>query len=163
MLAGDTTWSQRSQVTTTTRVRAPFALRRSASYRVALPAPGVERAIHFSEDSNGFYLDGKQYNPTGPPSVVAQSGTVEEWTLENDTDEVHDFHIHQAHFVVESINGIAQPNAHWVDTVNLLPQGTGVQGQIHPSETKVLIDFRDPTIRGTLLYHCHILDHEDGG
>jgi FtsP/CotA-like multicopper oxidase with cupredoxin domain len=27
----------------------------------------------------------------------------------------------------------------------------------------VIIDFRDPTIRGTFLYHCHILDHEDGG
>ena len=35
--------------------------------------------------------------------------------------------------------------------------------QAIPSLTKVLIDFRDPVIRGTFVYHCHILDHEDGG
>jgi FtsP/CotA-like multicopper oxidase with cupredoxin domain len=25
------------------------------------------------------------------------------------------------------------------------------------------MDFRDPEIAGKSLYHCHILDHEDGG
>jgi FtsP/CotA-like multicopper oxidase with cupredoxin domain len=25
------------------------------------------------------------------------------------------------------------------------------------------MDFRDPVVRGTFLYHCHILDHEDQG
>jgi len=164
MLADDTTWSTSAKVrSTAARVRAPVALRRSQFYRVALPAPVAERTIHFEEDANGFYLDDKQYDPTGPSSVIAQSGTVEEWTLENDTFEVHDFHIHQVHFVVESIDGVAQPSPHWVDTVTMPPGATGVQGQFHPSETKVLIDFRDPIIRGTFVYHCHILDHEDGG
>jgi FtsP/CotA-like multicopper oxidase with cupredoxin domain len=27
----------------------------------------------------------------------------------------------------------------------------------------VLIDFRDPVIRGIFLFHCHLLEHEDGG
>jgi FtsP/CotA-like multicopper oxidase with cupredoxin domain len=27
----------------------------------------------------------------------------------------------------------------------------------------ILVDFRDPLVRGTFLFHCHILDHEDGG
>ena len=27
----------------------------------------------------------------------------------------------------------------------------------------VLADFRDPVVRGTFVYHCHILEHEDGG
>jgi suppressor of ftsI len=163
VLADDSQWAQPSQTQVSTHVRAPFALRRSAFYRVALPAPAAQRTIHFEEDANGFYLDNQKYDPTGPPSIVAQSGTVEEWTLENDTDEVHAFHIHQAHFIVESINGVVQPNQHWLDTVELTPQGAGVQGQVHPSQMKVIIDFRDPTIRGTFLYHCHILDHEDGG
>jgi FtsP/CotA-like multicopper oxidase with cupredoxin domain len=163
VLADDTNWAQPSQSQVTTRVRKPFALRRSQFYRVALPAPAVQRTLHFEEDANGFYIDDQKYDPTGPVSIVAQSGTVEEWTLENDTNEVHDFHIHQAHFIVESVNGVTQPNQHWVDTVEMVPQGIGVQGQVHPSETKVIIDFRDPTIRGTFLYHCHILDHEDGG
>jgi FtsP/CotA-like multicopper oxidase with cupredoxin domain len=38
-----------------------------------------------------------------------------------------------------------------------------VQGQVIPSTVKVSIDFRNPVIRGTFVYHCHILDHEDGG
>jgi FtsP/CotA-like multicopper oxidase with cupredoxin domain len=65
--------------------------------------------------------------------------------------------------VVQSVNGVAQPNPHWVDTLDIPPQGIGVSGQRHPSTTTVLIDFRDPVIRGIFLYHCHILDHEDGG
>ncbi len=149
--------------TATARVKAPSSLRRSRFYRTALPAPAAQRTIHFSEDDNGFYLDGKAYDPAAPPTVVARSGTVEEWTLENDSEEVHAFHIHQVHFVVESVNGQAEPNPHWLDTVDIAPQGHGNGGQIHPSQTKVLIDFRDPTVRGTFLYHCHILDHEDRG
>jgi FtsP/CotA-like multicopper oxidase with cupredoxin domain len=30
-------------------------------------------------------------------------------------------------------------------------------------KVKVIMDFRDPEIAGTFVYHCHILDHEDGG
>jgi FtsP/CotA-like multicopper oxidase with cupredoxin domain len=26
-----------------------------------------------------------------------------------------------------------------------------------------MLDFRDPVVRGTFLFHCHIVDHEDGG
>jgi hypothetical protein len=25
------------------------------------------------------------------------------------------------------------------------------------------MDFRDPNIAGTFVYHCHVLDHEDAG
>jgi FtsP/CotA-like multicopper oxidase with cupredoxin domain len=25
------------------------------------------------------------------------------------------------------------------------------------------VDFRNPAIRGTFVFHCHMLDHEDGG
>jgi FtsP/CotA-like multicopper oxidase with cupredoxin domain len=28
---------------------------------------------------------------------------------------------------------------------------------------KLRIDFRDPNIIGTFPYHCHLLEHEDGG
>jgi FtsP/CotA-like multicopper oxidase with cupredoxin domain len=147
----------------TTRVRAPLSLRRPRFYRMPLPAPAAQRTLHFSEDANGFYIDGAAFSATAPPAIVAQAGTVEEWTLVNDTDEVHDFHIHQVHFVIESVNGAPASNPHWVDTVNIPPQGHGVAGQLVPSTVKVAIDFRDPVIRGTFVYHCHILDHEDGG
>ncbi len=146
-----------------TRVRAPLALRRPRFYRTPLPAPAAQRTLRFSEDDNGFYINGAAFDAAAAPAIVAQSGTVEEWTLVNDSEEVHDFHIHQAHFVVESVNGVPSADPHWVDTVNVPPQGHGVQGQVIPSTVKVSIDFRNPVIRGTFVYHCHILDHEDGG
>ncbi|MGA2394125.1 MAG: multicopper oxidase family protein [Candidatus Lustribacter sp.] len=165
VLENDSSWPNPSTATTTAtkRVAKVASLRYSQYYHSMMPAPAQERLIHFTEDANGFYINGQAYSPTAAPQIVAQSGTTEEWTLENDTQEVHSFHIHQVHFVVESINGVPQPNEHWLDTYDIPPEGVGVTGQLIPSLTKVLLDFRDPTIRGTFLFHCHILDHEDGG
>lgn len=163
VLTNDSAWPANLQ-TQGTRVRTAMGIRRSSlSYRTALPAPATTRTIHFTEDANGFYLDGLAYNPAGAPAITAQSGTVEEWTLENDSNEVHVFHIHQVHFVVESVNGQNVSGQHWYDTFDIPAQAQGVQGQVHPGTVKILIDFRDPVIRGIFLYHCHILDHEDGG
>jgi FtsP/CotA-like multicopper oxidase with cupredoxin domain len=165
VLENDSSWPSPSTATTTAtkRVAKLASLRYSQYYHSTMPAPAQQRTIHFTEDANGFYINGQAYSPTAAPQVVAQSGTTEQWTLENDTQEVHSFHIHQAHFIVQSINGVVQPNQHWLDTFDLSPAGIGVTGQLVPSLTTVLIDFRDPTIRGTFLFHCHILDHEDGG
>jgi FtsP/CotA-like multicopper oxidase with cupredoxin domain len=142
----------------------------------AVPAPGAtpralgtydraigsaiaqRRTVAFTEDANGFYLNGQSYAPTGAPMFTARSGTVEEWTLTNDSTEVHDFHIHQVHFVVEDVDGVHQP-AGWHDSFTL----PIVHADGTPSVTHVLIDFRDPLVRGTFLFHCHLLEHEDGG
>jgi len=70
-------------------------------YRTA-PRPAEQRLIRFGEDANGFYLNKTAYRPNDAPMIVARAGTTEEWTLENDTDEVHTFHIHQVHFIVEA-------------------------------------------------------------
>jgi FtsP/CotA-like multicopper oxidase with cupredoxin domain len=164
VLADDTNWPQPSTATTQAkRVLKLASVRYSQYYHSTMPAPAAQRLIHFEEDANGFYINNLAYDPAAAPQITARSGTVEEWTLENDTQEVHSFHIHQVHFIVESINGVVQPNPHWLDTFDLSPEGIGIAGQLIPSQTKVLIDFRDPTIRGTFLFHCHILDHEDGG
>ena len=45
------------------------------------------------------------------------------------------------------------------DTVDL-PYWSG--SGPYPS-VKVRMDFRDPNIVGTFVYHCHILQHEDAG
>jgi FtsP/CotA-like multicopper oxidase with cupredoxin domain len=164
VLTNDSNWPSAATATTQAkRVLKLTSISFSQYYHTTMPAPAQQRLVHFTEDDNGFYLNGQQYSAAAPPMFTANSGTTEEWTLENDTTELHDFHIHQTHFVVESINGVTQPNQHWVDTVIMPPEGVGVAGQIIPSTMKVLIDFRDPTIRGTFLFHCHILDHEDGG
>ncbi len=124
-----------------------------ADHAAALPASAARRIIRFTEDANGFYIDGKTFAMNAPPSIVARSGTVEDWTILNRTNEVHDFHIHQIHFAAERIDGrpVAQPI--WQDTIVVRPHGS----------VELLMDFRDPIVRGIFLYHCHILDHEDQG
>ena len=47
----------------------------------------------------------------------------------------------------------------WRDTV-LVPVR---RGAARPGSVKVLVDFRSPIVRGTFVFHCHMLDHEDGG
>lgn len=145
----------------TPRVAAPFGLKKVAQYGT-VGGPAVRRTIHFEEDAKGFYIDNAAYDPRKGPLVTARSGTLEEWTLSNETDEVHVFHIHQVHFIVETINGAAVRKRKWLDTVDVPPQ-QHAGSRPKPSTVTVLIDFRDPAMRGTFLFHCHILDHEDGG
>jgi suppressor of ftsI len=117
-----------------------------------------QRTLDFTEDDDGFYLNGTAYAMASAPMFAAQSGTVERWALRNTTGEVHAFHIHQLHFITQDIDGVAVPPI-WRDTLNLpIAHADGT-----PSVTHVLLDFRDPIIRGTFLFHCHLLEHEDGG
>jgi FtsP/CotA-like multicopper oxidase with cupredoxin domain len=132
-------------------------------YLKPLPQPSVFRTVHFQEEHGRFYLDGSSYEPQAPINMIAHSGTVEAWDLENDTSEVHVFHIHQTHFVVQSVNGVREPVPHWIDTVDLPPEHLLSDGSARASHVKVIVDFRDPRIRGIFFYHCHILDHEDNG
>jgi FtsP/CotA-like multicopper oxidase with cupredoxin domain len=117
------------------------------------------RTFVFSETADGdtFFINGQQFNPDSVNSEV-NVGDVEEWTLINTTGEWHAFHIHQLDFLVTEINGVAQPGNSFHDTVNL-PFLTGSQ----PGIVKVIVPFTDPNIVGKFVYHCHILEHEDGG
>jgi FtsP/CotA-like multicopper oxidase with cupredoxin domain len=128
----------------------------------ALPAPVADRHIDFTENADGFYINNHRYVMGEPPSMTARTGTIERWTLRNFTAEVHDFHIHQVHFMVESIDGTSVSPAYWADTVTVPPAYFPHRG-VRPGTAVVLMDFRSPVIKGTFLYHCHILDHEDGG
>ena len=77
--------------------------------------------------------------------------------------EVHDFHIHQVHFVTESIDGIPVVPRMWSDTLNVPRARAGPAAVRFQGKAVILVDFRDPIVRGTFVYHCHILDHEDQG
>jgi suppressor of ftsI len=124
-----------------------------AQHDPEMPTPAARRTITFTEDANGFYIDGKTFAMNAPPSIVAHSGTTEVWTILNRTNEVHDFHIHQIHFAARRVDGRPVHLPIWQDTIVVRPRGS----------VELLMDFRDPIVRGTFLYHCHILDHEDQG
>nr|MBO2515352.1 copper oxidase [Gammaproteobacteria bacterium] len=109
-----------------------------------------------------FYIDSGagpvQYDPNRVDATI-EAGTVEEWTILNASGELHAFHIHQTDFQVTEIDGEPQEFVGHQDSVNVPYQDDdGTPGQV-----KVLIDFRDPIIVGKFVYHCHILEHEDGG
>ncbi len=130
----------------------------------------TKRLIYFSEQGVGtngpfqFYVtvDGQKphiYRTSDAPAIVTHVGAIEDWTIENRSGEAHAFHMHQIHFLVEAINGVPVDNPYLLDTVTVPHwKGTGP----YPSVT-LRMDFSDPNIAGTFLFHCHILDHEDGG
>lgn len=115
--------------------------------------------IVFSEDTanNTFSINNKMYDPDYVDTWV-EVPSVKLWLIQNATDELHVFHIHQTDFAVLSVNGQHQPLDGMVDTANLPFQADG-----KPGEVLVMIDFRHDIIEGLFVYHCHILEHEDGG
>lgn len=137
---------------------------------LAALTPSAQRKLYFAEATNGsngpteFFIvvDGhipKVFSPSDPPAVTTEVGAVEDWTVENRTGEMHAFHIHQIHFLFLASGGVTFPNPELRDTVTVPPwSGSGP----YPS-VKMRMDFRDPEIAGEFVFHCHVLDHEDGG
>ena len=149
-----------------------------------VPLPGTEqrfaglanlkvnqkRSLYFSEylsndpGDSKFYVTvqgqtPQEFDPSEPPAIVTQQGSVEDWTIENRTHEIHAFHIHQVHFLLLARNRVSEALAKILDTVDI-PAWSG--SGPYPSVT-IRMDFRDPQAVGTFVYHCHILNHEDQG
>jgi FtsP/CotA-like multicopper oxidase with cupredoxin domain len=135
--------------------------------------PAARRNLYFSEvlqnpanpDSpTNFYITEEGQTPAlftmdQPPNIVVHAGTVEDWTVENRAQEDHIFHIHQLHFQVMAVDGQPVNDPALRDTYDIpYWSGTGAYHSI-----TVRMDFSDPNIVGTFVYHCHILEHEDGG
>jgi FtsP/CotA-like multicopper oxidase with cupredoxin domain len=127
-------------------------------YTTPLPPIAATRTVTFSEGNKYFLINGKVFSMQDPPLFVVHVGTVEEWHVNNVTSEVHDFHIHQLHFLVKEIDGVKLAHPYWADSQVIPHRDHGKPGSL-----VLLMDFRDPVIRGTFLFHCHILDHEDHG
>ncbi len=133
--------------------------------------PTTQRKLYFSEEFGGtngpiqFYItvDGqkqKVFEANEKPAITTHVGAVEDWTIENHALETHAFHIHQIHFMLLEVDGKPVENQDLRDTYEIpFWEGPG-----HPYHSfKARFDFRDPTIAGTFVFHCHILLHEDLG
>lgn len=137
--------------------------------------PDRTRTLYFSErpkDPNDpksptvfmITVEGQKPEPFDPrnttPNIVVHQGEVEDWIIQNRTQELHAFHIHQLHFLLIDWNGVPVDEPFLRDTINV-PYWDG-KSTVYPS-VKLRMDFRDPNIIGTFVYHCHLLEHEDGG
>ena len=131
------------------------------------------RTLYFSENQDQFFItvDGATpvvFSPNNPPAIETTQGSVEDWTIQNRSQENHEFHIHQIHFMVMSQDNFQQngskPNkvlqGQLLDMIDV-PFWDGNPHHKYPSVT-VRLDFRGQDI-GDFVYHCHILEHEDQG
>ncbi|MBW4049578.1 MAG: multicopper oxidase domain-containing protein [Proteobacteria bacterium] len=83
-------------------------------------------------------------------------GSTEIWTVSNDAEMAHPFHVHGTSFQILARDGVAPPEHErgWKDvvfvrrnqTVRLIARFDQPAGPDHP-----------------FMYHCHILEHEDNG
>jgi FtsP/CotA-like multicopper oxidase with cupredoxin domain len=183
------------------------------------------RRIVFEEDSQNFKLGSEVVDADGnlvPNTDIAAEkfpdqinwkttkhvcpvfGAQEVWELVNNTDEVHNFHIHQSKFrladskldegvpaglaaIVSTdrncdqqpskaafcdplgVVGNSVPEAGgatpdqavdlWHDTIPVPPR----YSDGYPGRVFVSIPFKSPEQEGRFVFHCHILEHEDGG
>lgn len=168
---------QQTAKKTDDRVPAFTALNTSSQRFAGLTATPIaaSRVVYFNEkeDPEQFFMavEGQPeavFDPNAPPAIVATQGTSEEWTVQNRTTENHEFHMHQIHFLVESqnnfeVNGQSQAPAitgQYADMIEV-PAWDGNPEHPYPS-VSLRMDFRGPDI-GNFVFHCHILEHEDGG
>jgi FtsP/CotA-like multicopper oxidase with cupredoxin domain len=153
----------------------PTPLRRQSPAALRDVAPVRIRKLYFSEkpqnpaDPNSptvFFItvEGQTPEPFDPsvsaPNITVREGDVEDWIIENRSRELHAFHIHQIHFMLVDWNGVPVREPFLRDTVNVAYWDGSSPS--YPS-VKLRMDFRDPKITGTFVYHCHLLEHEDGG
>jgi FtsP/CotA-like multicopper oxidase with cupredoxin domain len=108
------------------------------------------RTLTFSM-RGGFVIDGKRFDPDRVDQFVTL-GTVEEWTVVNDSPLVHPFHIHVNPFQLTHVDGAPVDEPGYRDTVSISPLGGSITFRT------LFADFP-----GRSVFHCHIVPHSDLG
>ncbi len=119
----------------------------------------VKKTVVVTDGTPGtnFTLDNKAYGFNRIDKVV-QLNDVEQWTITNNQVFAHAFHIHDVQFKIVARNGnanaVAAYESGWKD-VAFLPKGENL------SFVAKFDDYADST--HPFMYHCHFVNHEDGG
>ncbi|MEO5602030.1 MAG: multicopper oxidase domain-containing protein [Cyclobacteriaceae bacterium] len=105
--------------------------------------------------TNRHSINGKSFEMDRVDETV-HAGTTEIWEFDNMMgDEIHPMHIHGVQFQVllrmGGRNEIIASEKGWKDTVLLMPG----------EKVSVIMTF--PVYKGTFVFHCHNLEHEDDG
>ena len=110
----------------------------------------VELTITKLRDGNSEYgLNGVKF--AGHKPLLAKNGETQVWTITNSTPWSHPIHLHGFFFQILDEQGSPVRPLAWKDTVDV------------PSEQtrRMVVSFDDRS--GSWMYHCHILDHAEGG
>ena len=102
-----------------------------------------------SDGSFEYGINGVAFAKNKP--IAAAPGETQVWTITNQTKWSHPFHLHGFSFLVLDADGRPKHPLVWKDTVDVPLEQT----------VRFVVAFDDR--RGTWMYHCHILDHADGG
>ena len=138
--------------------------------------PDRRRVIAFAEyprpgtdDQTDYYImerkpgaELRPYQMGAPPILTVQAGTTEEWVVENWTNELHAFHMHQVHFRTLEVNGTAVPEPPLLDVVTVPYAHVDDDGRLVPGRVRVRMRF-PAELAGDIPFHCHLVDHEDNG
>ena len=136
--------------------------------------PSRTRLLYFSEQHSDpadprspmkFYIteagkEPKVFDPASGPDIVVKQGEVEDWVVENRSRELHAFHIHQLHFQLRQWMKVEVDEPFLRDTVSI--PYFDPESNDYP-QVVLRMDFRGPDTVGVFPYHCHLLEHEDGG
>ena len=97
-----------------------------------------------------FTIDGREFDHERIDTEVA-TGTLEEWTIVNQSPMDHPFHLHVWPMQLLEVGGQPVEGVDWRDVVPV------------PARSRTVVRIAFEGITGKTVYHCHILDHEDLG
>jgi FtsP/CotA-like multicopper oxidase with cupredoxin domain len=126
-----------------TRAIAPLSADGATKVDVVLSLPPMK------DNKSEFQVNGVPFWKAKPYS--AKLGEKQLWIVKNESDWDHPFHLHGYFFQVVDEKGHPVRPLAWKDTVNV------------PMKTTVRLVVTFDERPGEWMFHCHILDHADGG
>ena len=97
-----------------------------------------------------YFVCGESFDPNRVDQRIPL-GAVEEWTVVNEQNAEHIFHIHTNPFQMVAVNGEKLAVRDWRDTV------------VVPRNGSVTIRSRFLDFTGRFVHHCHMMNHEELG
>jgi FtsP/CotA-like multicopper oxidase with cupredoxin domain len=128
-------------------------LRRHIEPLATTGAKEVKVELTIGQRANGAFeygINGVPFQKNRP--FVARPGETQIWNLVNTTAWSHPFHIHGFFFQVLDEDGNPVRPLAWKDTVDVP----------FKSSRRIAVRF-DEDRPGAWMFHCHVLDHADGG